>query len=120
MSAIRRRIVQTVKPMPTKRRTVPIRAVDSAEEAENREENAVTESDTARIVARYMARVKNPLTAIRARCVQCSNGQPHEVAHCPCTSCALHPFRMGTNPMNKKVRDRLAREAGATGNDDGE
>jgi hypothetical protein len=64
------------------------------------------------VIARYRGRVKNPLTAIRAYCVECSGGQPSEVAACPVEKCILHPFRMGTNPHNKKVRDRLAAQAG--------
>ena len=59
-----------------------------------------------------MARVRNPMTAVRARCIQCTNGQVSEVKLCPSTECALHPFRMGKNPFNLKTRKRLAAEAG--------
>lgn len=55
------------------------------------------------IVQRYMDRIKNPKTAIRARCVQCCNGQIKEVNLCPATGCALHPFRMGVNPFHKRT-----------------
>jgi hypothetical protein len=62
-------------------------------------------------IARYKDRVKNPLTAIRANCVECSGGSLKEVSTCRITTCALHPFRMGVNPLHKKARDRLAKES---------
>jgi hypothetical protein len=67
----------------------------------------VNDTDYEGVMARYAARVKNPMTAIRARCVQCCNGSVHEVKRCPVTTCMLHPFRNGENPFNKKVRARL-------------
>lgn len=44
----------------------------------------------------------NPLQAIRAKCLDCSAGQPSEVRECPVDRCALHPFRMGKNPHRKR------------------
>lgn len=62
------------------------------------------------VVHRYASKVKNPRTAIRAKCVECSGGSLKEVADCRVTTCALHPFRMGVNPFNKRTRERLVRE----------
>lgn len=77
------------------------------------------QTNSARIVADAIARIRNPMTAIRARCIQCCNGQPKEVRLCPCESCALHPFRMGVNPKNKRVAERLAAESsGDEGDED--
>ena len=42
------------------------------------------------------------LKAIRAKCLDCCCGMPSEVRECPCTDCALHPYRMGKNPFRKK------------------
>lgn len=67
-------------------------------------------TDYAAVIKRYEDKVKNPLTAIRARCIQCTNGQVGEVKLCATKSCALWPFRMGENPFNKKTRERMARE----------
>ena len=53
----------------------------------------------------------NPLRAIRQKCLDCSAYQPSEVRLCPCSGCALHPFRMGTNPHRK--RRELSPEARA-------
>jgi hypothetical protein len=39
-----------------------------------------------------------PIEAIRAKCLDCSNGQPKEVRLCPVKSCTLQPFRMGRRP----------------------
>lgn len=75
------------------------------------------QTNSARIVADAIARIRNPMTAIRARCIQCCNGQPKEVRLCPASSCALHPFRLGTNPYNKRVAERLAAEAGGDDED---
>jgi hypothetical protein len=60
-----------------------------------------------------------PLAAIRAKCLDCAGGQPSEVRQCLVLRCALHPFRMGTNPHRKRreltddVRAALASRLGA-------
>ena len=52
-----------------------------------------------RYIETYMARVKNPATAIRAYCVNSMNGQVAEVRRCENTSCPFWMFRLGTNPL---------------------
>ncbi len=47
-------------------------------------------------------RKKNPLRAIRAKCLDCCGGFKAETRKCVATDCALWPFRMGTNPFRKK------------------
>lgn len=42
------------------------------------------------------------LKVIRAKCIDCSGGSAAEVRECPVTRCALHPYRMGTNPHRAK------------------
>jgi hypothetical protein len=42
------------------------------------------------------------MAAIRAKCFDCSGGQPSEIRLCPVERCALYPFRMGTNPHRKR------------------
>lgn len=44
----------------------------------------------------------NPLKAIRAKCLDCCCDSPVEVRLCPSRNCALHPFRLGTNPFRRK------------------
>jgi hypothetical protein len=44
----------------------------------------------------------NPVKAIRAYCLDCAGDSPNEVKLCPCTDCALYPFRFGKNPYRKK------------------
>lgn len=61
-------------------------------------------------VERYASKVKNPLTAIRAKCVDCCCGSLKEVTECKIVKCALHPFRMGKNPMHARSRTRLEAE----------
>jgi len=47
-------------------------------------------------------RDKNPLKAIRARCLDCCCDQPSEVRKCTAADCPSWPFRMGKNPFRKK------------------
>jgi len=49
-----------------------------------------------------VADMKNPVKAIRAKCLSCCFGQLREVELCPCNDCSLHPFRLGDNPYRKK------------------
>ena len=49
-----------------------------------------------------MANLQNPVKAIRAKCLECSNDQSEEVRLCPCKDCALYPFRLGKNPFRAK------------------
>ena len=44
----------------------------------------------------------NPMRAIREKCLDCSCQQPIEVKECTVKTCALYPFRMGTNPYRAK------------------
>jgi len=43
------------------------------------------------------------LTAIRAKCMDCSCYQRSEIENCTVTKCALYPFRFGRNPWRKTV-----------------
>lgn len=36
--------------------------------------------------------------AIKMKCLECSNYQPKEVKHCPCTDCPLYPFLQRADP----------------------
>ena len=42
-----------------------------------------------------------PMRAIRAKCLDCSNGSANEVKLCPVTRCPLYGFRLGKNPNYK-------------------
>lgn len=42
------------------------------------------------------------LKAIRAKCLDCCGEMPSVVRECEITACALHPYRMGSNPFRKK------------------
>jgi hypothetical protein len=45
------------------------------------------------------------LRAIRAKCLDCSGGMLSEVRDCLVRTCALYPFRMGTNPWRVPVSE---------------
>jgi len=47
---------------------------------------------------------KNPLRALRARCLDCCCGQPNEVRKCISVDCPSWPFRMGKNPFRRKPK----------------
>lgn len=43
---------------------------------------------------------RNPLKAIRAKCLDCMCWQTNEVRNCDLTGCPLWPYRMGRKPKN--------------------
>lgn len=47
-------------------------------------------------------KIKSPVKAIRAKCLDCCCGQQLEVKLCPTEKCALWPFRFGKNPYRAK------------------
>lgn len=53
---------------------------------------------------------KNPVKAIRLKCLDCSGGSSTEVAQCLLTHCALYPFRLGKNPFHTRVLTEEQRE----------
>ena len=69
--------------------------------------------------------ITSPIKAIREKCLDC-NHTALEVKLCPCTDCALWPFRFGKNPYTKrtltdeqrqKAAERLAKAREAKRND---
>lgn len=46
--------------------------------------------------------IRSPIKAIRAQCLECSNGNNNEVRLCPITDCPLYAFRFGKNPYRQK------------------
>lgn len=48
--------------------------------------------------------LRNPLKAIRAKCLECCGGSPKEVRLCSDAACALHPFRKGQNPFPQRKK----------------
>ena len=55
--------------------------------------------------------ITNPVKAIRAKCLDC-NYTSNEVDLCPCTDCALWPFRHGKNHYRtKRVMSEEQRKA---------
>lgn len=47
--------------------------------------------------------ITSPLKAIRAKCLECSNGSAADVRNCPIEKCELYPFRFGKNPYSRRV-----------------
>ncbi len=43
--------------------------------------------------------VLRPLKAMRAKCIDCCNGQVKEIRLCPITECPLWPYRLGKRPI---------------------
>ena len=62
---------------------------------------------------------KNPVKAIRAKCIDCCGGMMSMVQDCGIPSCPIYPFRSGKNPFRSKkemseeqkeaVKERLAK-----------
>ena len=66
---------------------------------------------------------RTPLKAIRAKCLECSNGQAIEVTRCPIESCALFEYRFGRWPgvherQLEKERERWRQRQEATSQDE--
>lgn len=51
---------------------------------------------------RYRDKVRSPLTAIRAFCVDCSAFSPREAWNCPNVDCPIWPFHRGKNGLRKR------------------
>ena len=68
-----------------------------------------------------MQTVKTPLKAIRAKCLDCSNGQIAEVRECVIMECPLWPYRLGMRPetaekrAEKKADESKARNSATDG-----
>jgi hypothetical protein len=54
---------------------------------------------------KYSAKVKSPVTAIRAMCYWCQGEDIGGVRNCTNMVCPLFPFRMGKNPFYGKLAD---------------
>lgn len=62
---------------------------------------------------------KNPVKAIRVKCIDCCGGMMSMVQDCGIPSCPIYPFRSGKNPFRTKkemseeqreaVKERLAK-----------
>ena len=55
-------------------------------------------------VEKAIARIKNPVTAIRARCLNCCGGEVGAVRTCLLNECSLWPFRFGCDPYRGKPK----------------
>ncbi len=49
---------------------------------------------------------QSTLRAIRAKCIECSNGSKKYVAECDILDCPLHLFRLGKNPNRKGIGNK--------------
>lgn len=47
------------------------------------------------------AKIKTPIRAIRAKCLDCSGGSTKEVELCVLPGCPLYPYRLGKNPNRR-------------------
>ena len=56
---------------------------------------------------------RTPVKAIRAKCLDCCNGQIVEVRVCSITDCPLHEYRMGHRPKKDSDPEQEGEEDGA-------
>lgn len=112
-------VVRRAKPNPAPQPAHPVIVIhpepspkQKLEEFVEKRRLLTQENEWVATIKRYKDKVKNPKSAIRAKCVECSGGSLKEVAECRVSKCALYPFRMGENPFHKKTLERLARGAG--------
>lgn len=50
-----------------------------------------------------MGKIRSPVKAIRAKCLDCCGGQRLEVKECPVKDCPLWAFRFGRNPFHSRA-----------------
>ena len=50
-----------------------------------------------------MNKLKTPVKAIRAKCLDCSGFQPSEVRKCEDAGCPLFAYRLGKNPSRARI-----------------
>ena len=51
--------------------------------------------------------ITNPIKAIRAKCLDCSNGSPNEVTLCPCTLSSKGIFPWARTPKARVARKSM-------------
>ena len=59
-----------------------------------------------------LPRFRNPVKAIKAKCLECCAGNKKEVKACETVKCLLHEWRFGKNPYRKE-KTQEQREAAA-------
>lgn len=57
-----------------------------------------------RRIAEAKARARNPVTSIRAKCIDCTGGELATVRECTFTGCGLYPYRFGGDPYRGKPK----------------
>jgi hypothetical protein len=82
------------------RNTMPIAQSPHVKPHPTRHRSADSAQD--RNIEASRRRIRSPLTAVRAFCVECMGGYLQLIPSCPSQRCPLHPYRMGKNPTAKK------------------
>ena len=110
--------MSTFEPQPTEDARAALLEVS----ADNIDGGELVGKDPRRVPSEILSlnhRARNPLDAIRERCLNCCCQQPSEVRKCVSVNCPSWPYRMGTNPFRAKrilsdaqkreMADRLSR-----------
>lgn len=61
-----------------------------------------TKRKSKELKAKY--KIKSPLKAIRAKCINCSGGRMFDADNCVIPDCPLFPYRKGRNPAPDTMR----------------
>jgi hypothetical protein len=48
-------------------------------------------------------KLKTPMKAIRAKCLDCTCNQLQDIRECTIKKCPLYPYRMGRRPTDKEI-----------------
>ena len=49
--------------------------------------------------------ILTPIKSIRAKCIDCCNGQRYEVKLCVISGCPLYPYRLGKRPQKDTISE---------------
>ena len=50
-----------------------------------------------------LMKLKTPMKAIRAKCIDCTLGQLQDIRECTVKKGPLYPYRMGRRPTDKEI-----------------
>lgn len=50
-------------------------------------------------------KLKTPMKAIRAKCLDCTLNQLQDIRECTIKKCPLYPYRMGRRPTDKELAE---------------
>lgn len=74
-------------------------------------EEQINEEELADSEGRMKEQPKNPMAAIRAKCLDCTCGAVSRIKNCEVKDCPIWEYRMGKNPYRSRTMTEEQRKA---------